>query len=480
MEAEVSPSRVGAKSEKILSGERTRFDSLLTRFLVIQWFAFLVLALVWHPTGSVDGRFSIFASRFLDILILGGALLAAPIGMGLAWPGRRGTHYALALGQMGLSALLIHISEGSIEAHFHIFISLAVLAFYWDAQLLLMAAAVVFAEHLGFEWLEFGKRLSVSEFVLREVVGDGFWILAETAFLLWGVRRMSRFFADLALRQIFFEEMGEKMGAIASDRARDLREARRQLKNLVERAPIGLYRADSAGRLEMGNPMLVQMLGYDSFQELSRSERGGRLPKDLVEAAVLAPRGTVRSRNGIWEKRDGTALHVRENLQAVRNEAGEVLFYDGSVEDVTERKALEERYLQAQKVQALGQLAGGVAHDFNNILTVIAGCTEMLVEEAESAPVRSYAEEIRRATDQATDMTRQLLAFSRKQELLVRVFSVNAVVEGMEKMLRRLTGESIDFEFHGEPNLWRVKADSGQMQQVKTFAALTRFCRDVV
>ncbi|SDU11014.1 PAS domain S-box-containing protein [Verrucomicrobium sp. GAS474] len=463
MAAEINPGRVDAKSEKILSGERTRLDSLLTRFLVLQWAVLIGIALFW-TSGSAPSSFTVFSSRLWDALILGAGVILVPAWMGFTWPGRKVTHYALAVAQMGVAALLIHLCGGRAEAHFYIFISLAVLAFYWDARLLLTAAAVVFIEHFGIEYAGGGWRENVAGFIGEEVLSHGLWIAVETAFLLWGVQRMGKFFDDLALRQIFFEEMGEKMGVIASDRARDLREAKRQLKNLVERAPIGLYRADAEGKLEMANPMLVRMLGYESFREMA--EAGVRLSAPLLAEAAAAPRGAVRSRNGVWEKKEGAVLHVRENLQVVRNDAGEVVCYDGSLEDVTDRKALEERYLQAQKVQALGQLAGGVAHDFNNILTVIAGCTEMLEEDVPGPVVFGYTKEIRQATDQATDMTRQLLAFSRKQEFQVKVFSVNSVIEGMDKMIRRLVGERIDFEFHGEADLWRVKADSGQIQQV--------------
>jgi nitrogen-specific signal transduction histidine kinase/ActR/RegA family two-component response regulator len=141
-------------------------------------------------------------------------------------------------------------------------------------------------------------------------------------------------------------------------------------------------------------------------------------------------------------------------------------------QDITERMRLEERLRQAQKMEAIGRLAGGIAHDFNNLLTGILGYSQMRLHSlAGGEPINASQlcedfQEIHRLGERAADLTRQLLAFSRKQILAFRVVDLNAVVADMEKMLRRLIGEDIDLITHLDPALHRVKVDSGQMEQV--------------
>jgi nitrogen-specific signal transduction histidine kinase/ActR/RegA family two-component response regulator len=136
-------------------------------------------------------------------------------------------------------------------------------------------------------------------------------------------------------------------------------------------------------------------------------------------------------------------------------------------EDVTERRALEEQLRQSQKMEAVGRLAGGVAHDFNNLLTVIRGYSELMLEEfADSDPLRDEVEEIKKAADRASGLTRQLLAFSRQQVLAPKVLDLNIVVGNMERLLKRLLGENIRLGSSLANELGRVKADPGQIEQV--------------
>ena len=142
--------------------------------------------------------------------------------------------------------------------------------------------------------------------------------------------------------------------------------------------------------------------------------------------------------------------------------------------DITERKRAEEEKLslqeqlrQSQKMEAIGQLAGGVAHDFNNLLTVIKGYSQLsILDLKENNPLRNNIQEIEKATQKGTDLTRQLLTFSRRQVLDFKVLDLNALLKGLEKMLRRIIGEDIELVTHLEGNLGRVKIDPGQIEQV--------------
>src|SRR5262249_35044398 len=135
--------------------------------------------------------------------------------------------------------------------------------------------------------------------------------------------------------------------------------------------------------------------------------------------------------------------------------------------DITERKHLEEQLRRVQKMEAVGNLAGGVAHDFNNLLTGILGFTDIVLEQlGKTDPVRDDVNEIQKAAQRAASLTRQLLAFSRQQVLAPQLLDLNSAVFEVEKMLRRLIGEHINLVIVREPALGRIKADPGQVQQV--------------
>lgn len=198
-------------------------------------------------------------------------------------------------------------------------------------------------------------------------------------------------------------------------------------------------------------------------------------PDDLPKA-ILKPERLAQGGNSQVEYRltcaGGEVIWVRDSRQIdiqkdISGQIREVTVY-GVVSDITERRQLEEQLYQAQKMEAIGRLAGGVAHDFNNLLTVINGHAELLLHRhlAENDKPRPYVEQIKKAGDRAAAMTRQLLAFSRKQILQLTVLNLNEVVENIESMLRGLIGEDIELILKLEPELGQIRGDPGQMDQV--------------
>ena len=178
----------------------------------------------------------------------------------------------------------------------------------------------------------------------------------------------------------------------------------------------------------------------------------------MVEYRIHTANGEVR---WVWSK--GTGLRTGDQVTAL----------EGFVTDITERRrAMEERtrlqaqFLQAQKMESIGRLAGGVAHDFNNLLTVILGYSDMLLSDSPPPPQRADLEQIRKAGDRARTLTRQLLAFSRKQVLELRRINLNQVVSDFSDMLRRLIGEQILVQTVLDPELGWVNADASQVVQV--------------
>lgn len=164
---------------------------------------------------------------------------------------------------------------------------------------------------------------------------------------------------------------------------------------------------------------------------------------------------------------DGEVRYVHDKAENIKYETGNTTRVIGTVQDITEQKKLEEQLHQSQKMEAIGKLAGGVAHDFNNMLTTIMGYTDiMLMQVDQESPLRGSMEEIKKASERAASLTNQLLAFSRKQMIQPIVLNINRALAEMDKMLRRLIGEDIDLATILEPELWKVKFDPGQMDQV--------------
>jgi two-component system, cell cycle sensor histidine kinase and response regulator CckA len=241
-------------------------------------------------------------------------------------------------------------------------------------------------------------------------------------------------------------------------------------RNLVEQATIGIFRLSASGKILSANPALVAMLGYDSVDDLRALNPATEVYADRDERARLLgqfERGDVASGEVAWRRKDGTSIVVRLRLRMMRGGAGEADRIDGLAEDVTQQRSLENQFRQAQRLEAVGRLAGGIAHDFNNVLTAITGFSDLLLEELPAGDrKRSDVEEIRTAAARAAALTRQLLAFSRKQVLQPRVLDVNALVETLHRILQRLIGEDVKLEIVLGPRLGAVRADPGQLEQV--------------
>ena len=248
-----------------------------------------------------------------------------------------------------------------------------------------------------------------------------------------------------------------------------LRRSEMNFRSLVTNAPYGICRCDSSGKLLNVNPALLAMLGYSSAQEIAGTHLGALYEDaqnwfelaDHLRAATPFNRLTVE-----WKRKDGTATVLRVSGRAV-SDAGKERTFELFAEDVTERHALEQQLQQSQKMEAVGRLAGGIAHDFNNLLMVISGYSEFLLDRLGPEPeLRAPAQEIASAAGRASALTRQLLAFSRKQMLAPKILDLNGVVTENLKMLTRMIGEDIELVMVPATGLGAVRADAGQIEQV--------------
>jgi PAS domain S-box-containing protein len=232
----------------------------------------------------------------------------------------------------------------------------------------------------------------------------------------------------------------------------------------------GAYISKPSGRLIDCNQQYLDIFGFRDKEEAlntslkdiydHRDERRQFLDTLVENRKVSAYETTFR-------KTDGTRIHLIENAAAVFDENGRLDHIRGFLLDVTEKHRLEMQLMQTQKMESIGRLAGGVAHDFNNMLNVILGHVDLALDKIDaSGPLHNHLQQIRDAAGHSTDITRQLLAFARKQTISPRLLDLNETVEGTLKMLRRLIGEDIDLVWKPADHPGTVKMDPSQIHQI--------------
>jgi PAS domain S-box-containing protein len=269
-----------------------------------------------------------------------------------------------------------------------------------------------------------------------------------------------------------------------------LEQAEARYRNFIEQSTEGIWRLEhqipipidlppdeqirlsyEGGYFAECNLAMARMYGFNSPEELVGVRLGTLMPADdQVNMELL--RNFIRSGYRLVNAeshevdRHGRRKYFLNNLVGVV-EGGRLVRSWGTQQDITDRRQLEEEARQARKMETAGRLAGGIAHDFNNLLTAILGTAEILLAElSPSSTARQDVEEIKRAATRAANLTRQLLAFSRRQVMQPRIIDLDSLIHGVESMLRRLIGEHIGLDVSTDRDLWRVRADPGQLEQV--------------
>ncbi|TLY34911.1 MAG: response regulator [Nitrospirae bacterium] len=277
------------------------------------------------------------------------------------------------------------------------------------------------------------------------------------AFLLWATRRLRVEWAQTQEREDWLSTLLKSIGD-------------------------AVIATDELGRVTFLNPLAQALTGWTQGEAMGKAlnevfdaiDKTTRRPLENPVTRILREGPIQVGTHSLLRVRDGTERAVEHSGAPILNNEGEIVGIVMIFRDITERiraaealRQTEEQLRQSQKIEAIGQLAGGVAHDFNNLLTVIKGYSELLLGSRELADSqRKNAEEIKSAADKAAQLTYQLLAFSRKQVLQPRVLDLNVVVTNLESMMRRLIGEDIEIVFVPCPTLGRAKADQGQIEQI--------------
>jgi PAS domain S-box-containing protein len=468
-------------------------DVIFARLMICQWIFGVGLA-VWISPRTWTGTTSQIHLHVWAAVLLGGAITSLPVLLGLKQPGKTLTRHSIAIGQMLMSALLIHLTGGRIETHFHVFGSLAILAFYRDWKVLLSASAVVYVDHVlrGIFWPQSVYGV-LSAPIWRSLEHAG-WVIFEVTFLIISIRKSLSEMFLVAERQAKLESMKEAIEQTVAERTADLTREnieRRQAEDQLRKSQAQLAQAQHIARMGSWEWDLVEnkvAFSEETQRLYARKPEENGLPMerclervhpdDLPRVNKVMTEALQNRQSFVCDHRvvlpDGTERVMQGRGELLLNGQGEPIRMYGIVQDITEAKRAaealqrsEEQLRQSQKMEAVGRLAGGVAHDFNNLLTVIGGyCSLSIRQIDEGHPLQKSIAEIQKASERAAALTSQLLAFSRKQVLQPRVLQLNEVVHGMEKMLRRLIGEDVELSTAFDSSLGHVKADPGQLEQV--------------
>ncbi len=284
---------------------------------------------------------------------------------------------------------------------------------------------------------------------------------------------------DLADQQVVEMLATGFVEALNRNRAEEaLRKSEIRFQELFDDAPVGYHELEVGGHITRVNRTELEMLGYAAEEMLGQPIWKFVMEKEQSQQSIMAKiTGVVppgRQFERTYRRKDGTTFPVLIEDRLLRDAEGRIIGIRSTIQDITDRKrteeevkTLEEQLRQSQKIEAIGRLAGGIAHDFNNLLTVIKGYSQLsLLDLKENTPLWENIQEIQKATQRATDLTRQLLAFSRRQILDPKVLDLNPLLRDTEKMLRRMIGEDIELVTLLSEDLGRVKIDPSQIEQV--------------
>jgi len=295
-------------------------------------------------------------------------------------------------------------------------------------------------------------------------------LLARDGHIVW-VRDEAIVMRDEAGRPCFMQGL---LLDISEQKRKEemLQKSESKFRTIFERVAVGIALVSIDGQLVESNPALREMLRYGAEELRNRVFNEFIHPEDAVidvdlDQELIAGKRDHYQIEKRFVRKDGGVVWCQLNVSLVRGGQEERPFTICMVEDITERKRLETQFFQSQKMETIGRLAGGIAHDFNNLLTVIKGYTQLSLSHIqEGDPCRENIEEIKAAAERAAELTNQLLTFSRRQILDMKVLDLNTIVRGLEKMTGRIIGEDIEMLTVLDDHLGRVKTDPGQIEQV--------------
>ncbi len=473
-----------------------RTDRMFAGLLVLQWLAGIGLALWITPRTWIGG--TSFVHLHVEAAIyLGAVIISFPLLLVFLRSGSGLTRHVIAVAQMLASALLIDLTGGRIETHFHIFGSLAFLAFYRDWRVLVTASAVVALDHFvrGVYWPQsiFGA-LTPDYFRWLEHTG---WVVFEDVFLFIMCRESIREMRSIAFRQAESELTNERIERAveerthelllakgAADRANqalrlDISERERAEEQIVEQAAFLNKATDAIVARDLKGKILFWNQGAEAMFGWTRKEAVGQNVGELIytDAARFdeVTRETLEREEWSGELRHRTKgrqeIVVDERCTIIRDAQGRPKSILAIKTNITEKKKLEAQFMRAQRMESLGTLAGGIAHDLNNILAPIMMSIDILKSAQEDPQLRMVLDTIETSAKRGADIVRQVLSFARGVEgERIEIQPVHLLKE-LAGIITDTFPKNIQLKFNRPKQAWTLLGDPTQLHQI-----LLNFC----
>jgi len=348
---------VEARASALFAEQDTRTarwaDHLFSLLLLMQWVAAMGLA-VWVSPRAWAGETYRLHQHVWTAVFLGGLIALPPVALAVARSGLPSTRYAIAVGQMLMGSLLIHLTGGRIETHFHVFGSLALLAFYRDWKVLVVATVVATADHMlrGIFWPRsvFGSALAVW---WRWIEHTG-WVVYEDMFLIWSCVRSVSESRQVATRQAELEAIRARVEVTILERTAELKRAEEKFRSIFENAAEGIFQTTPDGRFLSANPAMARIYGYDSPEHLmgDLTDLNARLYVDPDRrdefVRAITESGSISGFESQVRTRDDRVIWICENARVVNDADGNLLYYEGNVEDISDRRRFQDSLARSE------------------------------------------------------------------------------------------------------------------------------------
>ncbi len=472
-----------------------RTDHMFAALMALQWFAGIIAA-VWISPRAWVGQTSYIHLHVWAALLLGGAISGFPIFLALTQPGKMLTRHVIAVGQMLTSALLIHLSGGRIETHFHVFGSLAFLAFYRDWRVMLSATVVVAADHFtrGMFWPQsvFGV-LTPSNWRWLEHAG---WVLFEDTFLLLSIRQNLTEMSGVAERQAELEavnanienKVAERTLELTNENAErrraeeELRRSEKRFRSSMEHAAIGMALVAPDGRWLRVNRALCKIVGYCDAELLATDFQSITHPDDLEEdlncvRRILAGEIDTYEMEKRYIHKDGHPVWIQLNVSLVRNTDGHPVHFISQIQDITGRKrqagelaAARDVALESARLKA--EFLANMSHEIRTPMNGIIGMTGLLLDSPLDTEQHEFVDTIRTCGDTLLTLINDILDLSKIEAGKLTFETVdldlrNAVEGVVELLAERAQSKRLELvSLVHQDVLTSLRGDPGRLRQV--------------
>ena len=482
-QSDFTESIIRSRAQELLTHEllavRYATDVRFLSVLIVQWCVEIAISL-WLPPQSATSSSGFVLAGVWQAVVWGGVIISVPCFLAVQYPGRLLTRVMVAASQALSSSLLIQLMDGRLEMHFHVFASLALLAFYRDLKVLVLFSVLVAGDHLmrGLWWPQSNYGVA-SDNPLRFAEHMA-WIGVEASFLFVFCRQSIAEMAQVTERQARFEFVNNRFEMRVVQRTEPLRRSEERFELALLGTRVGICDWDLKSGRVYWSERINEILGLQSG-ELPDNIRAvaSRLHRDDFRRVVNSLRNAVRNRTSFQgefrlRSENNGYCWVEASGACVLDEEGFPYRFTGGLTDISHRKQVEtelaerdEQLRQSQKLEAIGSLAGGIAHEFNNLLQAIRGYTRyamkgLLEEESRYQDLQ----QVMAAAERATSLTRQLLGFSRHEEIDRRELNPVTVLRSVVNMLRPLIGAPIKIITNASGQLGTIFADPGLIQQM--------------